>query len=90
MIAEESAEIDVIRDIQGNPVTAKVDGKYLDRFELLRAAERFALRYNEKRAWETMSLASQLFHPQDDWVFVELYGEVTKRITRMALDREAT
>lgn len=66
---------------KGYPKYLMLDNAKMDKFELLALAVKVAQK-DERQAWGLMQLASQLFHPQNDWVFDTLYDSVAMDITR--------
>lgn len=65
----------------GYPKYLMLGDSKINKFELLALAGKTSQK-DEKQAWDLMQLASQLFHPQNDWVFNTLYGAVAMDITR--------
>lgn len=58
-----------------------VNGEKLDKFTLLALASKIGDN-NEQAGWDIMRLASILHHPENDFVFNELYKAVGMEITR--------
>jgi len=80
-------EVRVKEKDNGNIHSLIIGDQEVDRYKMLAVASKLASEDKEK-AWNIMKIASILFHPQDDWVFNELYSCTAMDITRVTSQNE--
>lgn len=85
----ENAEFGKVRvvEVVGGMKYLVIGNEKIDKFKLLALASKISLQ-DKTAAQQVLELASILHHPENDFVFNELYGNVAMEITRNSIITE--